>query len=154
MREFPTGGVVVAICKGTDKGGPKRPLDEPVKIKRDFGIPGDAEAEKQSLLQVKMLPEEGIIAEGGGYAPGANGENILTRGVDTASIEHGTILRIGDAGLQLTWRADKFQKYRRESGDTKMTDIFATYGVFLTVLKSGCVKIGDRISIIIEDGVD
>jgi len=152
MLEAPTGGMVVAVCAGDIYGGFKTPVEDGAKLKRDLGIVGDADARGGSLFQVRMLAEESVLLYYDTVIPGQHGENILTRGVDLSLFEHGTLLRIGDAAVQLTWQGRLLKKYKLSGEDISMSDVFSGHGVFLTVLKTGRVRPGDRISVLVFAG--
>ncbi len=145
---------MVAVCTGEVYGGAKTVVEGGAKLKRDLGIPGDADAHKQSLFQVRILAEESVLLTCDQITPGEHGEHILTRGVDISRFEHGTLFRIGDAAVQLTWHARLLKKYKRCGGETPMSDIFSEHGAFLTVLKTGRTRPGNKISMLINTGDD
>lgn len=145
---------MVAVCAGDVYGGAKTVIEGGAKLKRDRGIAGDAAARPGNLFQVRMLAEESILLYFDEITPGENGENILTRGIALSGFEHNTLFRIGAAAVQLTWHASLLKKYRRRGEEIPMSDVFSEHGVFLTVLKTGKVRPGDKISMLIDTGGD
>jgi MOSC domain-containing protein YiiM len=94
---------VEAVATANAKGVAKRETAE-IKLRTDFGIVGDAHA-GPGLRQVSLLAGEAIDAmkaKGLELAPGAFGENIVTRGVDWSRAKIGAIITIGPVRLQIT----------------------------------------------------
>ena len=142
-------GKVVGVCLSQRRTDPKKNVEHGF-LQKGLGLVGDAHAgsEKEvSLLAIesirKLSQETGISAEPGSFA-----ENITTEGVNIVSIPIGSTLQIGEVKLMviqigkdpsqaLTYN---FQGY----------SILPKEGVFCKVIKSGEVKIGDLIRLIID----
>ncbi|MCL2828669.1 MAG: MOSC domain-containing protein [Oscillospiraceae bacterium] len=135
---------VVSVNLSEQKGTQKRPV--PVGILRaDYGLVGDAHAEA-GPRQVSLLAEESIeTLELPDLAPGAFGENIITRGICLYDLPVGTKLRIGLALCEVTQVGkvchDMGCAIRRVAGDCVMP----REGVFVRVLIGGPIRAGDAI---------
>jgi molybdenum cofactor synthesis domain-containing protein len=114
-------------------------------LKRDWGLENDAHGgnwhRQVSLLsydKVKKFNESGANVSFGDF-----GENLLTEGIDLAALPVGTILKCGDALLEVTQigkechtRCEIFHKL----GDCVMP----REGIFAKVLQDGQVTVGDK----------
>ncbi len=142
-------GIVVGVCLSERRTDPKKNVGKGI-LRRGVGLVGDSHAgtEKEvSLLAMesihRLCQETGIFAEPGSFA-----ENITTEGVNIVSIPIGSTLQIGEAKLMMIQigkdpsqaHTYNFQGY----------SILPKEGVFCKVIKSGEVKIGDLIRLIID----
>ena len=111
MRGTVVGGIVVAVSLSPEHGFSKTPR-EAITLLPGLGVEGDAhcgataqhlyrmrkDPRAPNLAQVHFLPVE-LFAEmralGFTLAPGAMGENVLTEGLDLATLPTGTIFSIG-----------------------------------------------------------
>jgi len=94
---------VEAVNISDAKGVAKHEVPE-IILKKNFGIEGDAHAGAWHR-QVSFLAGEAIDAmkaKGLALAPGAFGENIVTRGVDWSRAQVGEIIVIGAVKLEIT----------------------------------------------------
>ncbi|MBW1708397.1 MAG: MOSC domain-containing protein [Deltaproteobacteria bacterium] len=115
----------------------------------NHGLEGDAHAGDWHR-QVSLLAEESIDkmrAEGLDLAPGDFAENVTTEGIDLASLEIGTQIRIGaESVLELTQIGKECHTgcaIRKAVGKCVMP----TEGVFFKVITPGEIKPGDEIVI-------
>ena len=93
--KFKVESVNIAAAKGVAK----HEVPE-IVLRENFGIEGDAHAGAWHR-QVSLLAGEAIDAmkaKGLALAPGAFGENIVTRGVDWSRAKVGETIAIGDSG--------------------------------------------------------
>jgi molybdopterin adenylyltransferase len=139
-------GTIVAVCRSEQQGTVKQAVPE-VELRKGHGIEDDAHAgswhRQVSLLDEARIDE--MRAQGLELAPGAFGENVITRGIDLARLEVGRRLRAGpEAVLQVTQRGKECHTrcaIYHQTGDC----IMPREGLFARVLRSGRLRPGDRI---------
>lgn len=138
---------VAAVCISEKKGTVKHPVDH-IDVKVGHGIIGDAHAGSWHR-QVSLLASESVDKMRAVYpdiAVGAFAENILTEGIDVASLPVGTRLLVGSSLLEITQIGKECHSdcaIRKLVGDCVMP----REGVFAIVLKEGRIKSGDLIRI-------
>jgi MOSC domain-containing protein YiiM len=144
--EARTVSTIEAICISSDKGVTKSPVVEAEFIV-DWGISEDAHAGRWHR-QVSILPQESIDrmrAELPGLSQGAFAENIITRGIDLASIKVGEMMQIGsDILLEIT----QLGKECHEACEIRETTgycIMPIEGVFARVVRGGTASPGDPV---------
>jgi molybdopterin adenylyltransferase len=120
-----------------------------VLLQAGFGIEGDAHAgpgpREVSLLAWEKI--EQVRAQGIPAGPGDFAENITTQGIDMSTVNVGTMLRVGEALLEVSG----IGKPEWKPGDYsfKGRALLAEEGVFARVIQGGLVKSGD--AVIIEE---
>lgn len=106
------------------------------------------------LLHAEFLDE--LKAKGFDVAPGALGENVLTKGVDLLGLSTGTRLALGDtAVIEVTGlrnpcvQLDRFQKGLMAACLDKAADgsLIRKAGVMAIVIEGGDVRAGDAIRV-------
>ena len=138
---------IEAICISKKKGIPKSPIEE-ATFEVGFGILKDAHGGDWHR-QISLLAGESIdrvkekIPQ---LTQGAFAENIITRGVDLASVTVGDTLRIGsEILLEITQIGKKCHDdgcvIKKLTGDC----IMPKEGIFAKVLQGGKAKAGDAI---------
>jgi len=133
---------VEAVCVSLTKGTPKTTVEE-ISLVEDAGIAGDAHA--GGGRQVSFLAGEDVDslrAEGLVLAPGAFGENIVTRGIDWTRAAVGGRIEVGGAELEITQIGKECHTpcaIYRTAGRCIMPD----RGVFARVVKGGITHAGD-----------
>lgn len=144
-------GQVVEINISKKKGTIKTPIHKGELI-ADFGLEGDAHGGKWHR-QVSILAEESIekMKRLGllDLEPGVFAENITTKGIELHSLPIGTILKIGESLTEVTQIGKHCHKHC-EIYHKVGSCIMPTEGIFVKVLKGGCVKAGDEITIMGE----
>ena len=141
---------VEALCTSENKGERKRAVDR-AAFRRGHGIEGDAHAGPWHR-QVSLLAEEDIetVRQKGldGIVPGAFAENVVTSGLDLASLGIGTRIRIGgDVVLAITQIGKVCHTPCRIyylTGDCIMPKL----GLFAEVQSGGEVAVGDPVEVI------
>jgi len=141
---------VIAVCRSDAKGVRKTPVASAV-FKVGVGLEGDAHAGGDAVREVSLLALESIAKMNDGgreFKPGDFAENITTTGITLTSLPVGTHLRVGEeVRLEITQIGKKCH-----SGCTIMKEmghcIMPREGVFARVVKSGCIKPGDQITIL------
>lgn len=140
-------GKVVSVNISGKKGTRKKPVEE-ILLRADYGIEGDAHASSEWFRQVSLLALESIKKmkeKGLDVKPGDFAENITTEGLDLVSLPLGTKLSIGDEVLGEVSQIGKECHTRcaiyYQAGDCVMPK----EGIFIKVLKGGCVRAGDRV---------
>lgn len=139
-------GKILAVCRSEEKHTQKNEAGEVVLIP-DFGIEGDAHA-GFAHRQVSLLGDESVNkmrGKGIELAPGAFGENLLTRGIDLTSLKVGERLEAGDeVVLEVTQIGkecvDRCAIYY-QVGDCVMP----REGIFTKVVSGGRIRPGDEI---------
>jgi MOSC domain-containing protein YiiM len=119
------------------KGIAKHEVPE-IVLRENFGIEGDAHAGAWHR-QVSMLAGEAIDemrAKGLDLAPGAFGENIVTRGMDWSKAGVGDTIVIGEVELQIT-QIGKECHSRCAIYYTAGECIMPSQGIFAKVIKGG-----------------
>ncbi|CEP69233.1 Molybdenum cofactor sulfurase, C-terminal [Moorella glycerini] len=142
-------GRIVAVCTSAAKGERKKNIGRGMLI-ANHGLEGDAHAGPWHR-QVSLLAMESITkmkAKGLKVGPGDFAENLTTEGIDLVSLPVGTKLRIGDRVLAEVTQIGKQCHSRcaiyRQAGDCVMP----REGIFVAILESGPVQVGDRIEVI------
>ena len=139
-------GQVVAVCSSKAKGESKQSVTS-ADLKLQHGLQGDAHAGDWHR-QVSLLAEEKIDemrALGLKLAPGAFGENLVTRDAELATLQVGDCLQVGtQAKLQITQLGKECHTpcaIYHQVGRC----IMPTEGVFARVIEPGRVVPGDAI---------
>ncbi|WP_238902275.1 MOSC domain-containing protein [Clostridium sp. YIM B02506] len=140
-------GRVVAICTSVKKGTKKEEVKE-IELVEDFGLKGDAHGGKWHR-QVSLLAKEEIDSfnkKGGKVVYGDFGENLVTEGIDLASLSVGDKITVGEAVIEITQLGkkchDKCQIFY-SVGEC----IMPTKGIFGKVLKGGKISIGENVEL-------
>lgn len=141
-------GKIIAISTSQKKGTKKTNVSL-ARLKKDFGLLGDAHAGCGNR-QVSLLAQESIEkmrAKGLKVRAGDFAENITTEGLDLCSLKIGAKLKIGKNMLLEISQIGKVCIRRcniyYQAGDC----IMPREGVFARVLKGGVVKVKDLIMI-------
>jgi len=143
---------VVAVCLSQERGVPKKPVNQGF-LKEDYGFVGDAHA--GSSRQVSLLAIESINkmlsalesinpnrmrSQGVEINPGDSAENLVTEGIDLASLPIGTRIRIGkEVILEITQIGKEFHR--------PGFYLLPLEGVFARVVCGGMVKPGDNLRV-------
>ncbi len=140
---------IIAVCKSEKKGTRKTPQAE-MKIKKDYGVAGDAHADCQTHRQVSLLANESIDKmRGKGFElhSGDFAENLTTEGIDLAALPIGTKLKAGKGVVlevtQIGKECHAACEIRKQVGDC----IMPREGIFAKVIRGGTVKPGDSLEI-------
>lgn len=149
VRERSMVGKIVGVCVSDRRTDPKKNVGQGF-LQKGLGLVGDSHAgsEKEvSLLAMesiqRLCQETGLLAE-----PGAFAENITTEGLHLVSLPIGSTLQIGEARVKVIQIGkDPSQSY---TYNYQGYSILPKEGVFCKVIKSGDVKIGNPIRLIIE----
>lgn len=146
-------GKVVAVCI-SDKKGTQKINIKSCFIKLGWGLENDAHGgnwhRQVSLLsidKVKMFSTKDMDIKAGVF-----GENILAEGIDFAKLPTGTLIKCGDALLEITQIGKECHNkciIHHQMGDC----IMPREGVFAKVLQDGNVTEGDDIKIILSAAV-
>ncbi len=138
---------VIAVSIGKRRGAGKRPAAE-VFLKKDHGVRGDAHAgpgpRQVALLEwerVEEVRERGIAA-----APGDFAENILVKGLDFSFLKPGSVLKVGEATLEITGRGKP--EWRPGDYSFRGVALAARHAVFARVVESGLIRVRDPIAVI------
>lgn len=143
---------VVSVNISEKKGTVKKTVEKAVLIE-DFGLQGDAHGgpgkRQVSLLSVESVEKSKAQAKDPnrvkGICEGSFAENITTTGIELYTLPVGTVLKIGDAELEIT-QIGKECHTGCEISKTVGKCIMPTEGIFAKVVKGGEIKAGDIIS--------
>lgn len=169
--------LVVAVSASAvhDFSKPAQPV---IRLLEGLGVDGDAhcgttvkhrsrvkrDPQQPNLRQVHLLHTElfdEVAGHGHRLRPGDMGENVTTTGVDLLALPVGTVLRLGDrAEVELTglrnpcWQIDHFQDgLLKEMLDVDDRGaVVREAGVMPVVLRSGEVRPGDPVTVILPAG--
>mgnify|MGYP004602424555 FL=1 len=138
---------VLAVCISEKKGTQKKPVDS-IKIRRDWGIEGDAHAGNWHR-QISLLANESvdkvrhILPD---IQPGAFAENILTEGITLHTLPVGTRLKLGETEMEVTQIGKECHQgcaIRKLTGDCVMP----REGIFCKVIAEGEIRPGDALEV-------
>ena len=138
---------VLAVCISEKKGTQKKPVDS-IKIRRDWGIEGDAHAGNWHR-QISLLANESvdkvrhILPD---IQPGAFAENILTEGITLHTLPVGTRLKLGETEMEVTQIGKECHQgcaIRKLTGDCVMP----REGIFCKVIVEGEIRPGDALEV-------
>lgn len=124
-----------------------------VEFIEDFGIKGDAHAEKGIIRQISLLGIESVNKMKAigveGLCNGKFAENLTTEGIVLYEIPVGTKLKIGESVCEVTQIG---KKCHASEGCEIMrlvgTCVMPKEGIFVKVLEGGMVKPNDTIEVI------
>jgi molybdopterin adenylyltransferase len=130
---------VESVCIAAEKGFQKHEVPQ-IVLRAGFGIEGDAHAGGWHR-QVSFLAGEAVDAmkaKGLDLAPGAFGENIVTRGVDWSQAHVGEAIVVGEVEMEIT-QIGKECRSRCAIFYAAGDCIMPRQGVFARVLKGGTI---------------
>ncbi len=145
---------VFSINSSKTKGIPKTPINSAMLIE-DVGLENDAHAaggtRQVSLLAIESIRKqsecEKVKKSDTGLKPGDFAENITTEGITLADLKIGTRLKIGDEIIieisKIGKECHKYCAIYYKIGDC----IMPREGIFAKVLKTGTVKVHDKIEV-------
>ena len=168
-------GIVVSVSLSPVHGFAKVPCPA-ITLLEGLGVAGDAHAGRtvQHLYRVKRDPGapnlaqvhflhaelfDAMAAHGYALAPGQLGENVLTRGLDLIALPTGTLVRVGDALVEVTGIRDPCRKIEAAGpGLTKRLvergggRVVRRAGIMGVVREGGTVQPGDAIALTLPPG--
>jgi MOSC domain-containing protein YiiM len=142
-------GVIKAVCTSTTKGTPKKNVGDGFLVS-GHGLAGDAHTGSWHR-QVSLLAWESIekmLALGLEVGPGDFAENITTEGLNLVVLPLGTRLKIGSQAIGEVTQIGKECHAPCAIGRQAGSCIMPTEGIFIRILKSGPVKVGELIEVI------
>ncbi|MCL2855605.1 MAG: molybdopterin-binding protein [Defluviitaleaceae bacterium] len=135
-------GIVKAVCTSPVKG--QKQDVQKAFLKKEWGIEGDAHANTWHR-QVSLLSYDKVKSfndDGAGVSHGDFGENLVVEGIDFRALPVGTLLKCGNAVLEVTQIGKEC--HVRCGIFYKMGDcIMPREGVFARVLEEGHVGVDD-----------
>lgn len=140
-------GKIRAVCTSAVRGVPKENRGA-AQLVAHHGLDGDAHAGDWHR-QVSLLSAEEVAAfnaRGAQVAPGAFGENLVVEGIDLRTLPVGTLLRCGDALLEVTQIGKACHHHCAifaRMGDC----IMPREGIFARVLQGGRIAVGDAMTV-------
>lgn len=143
-------GTVKAVCISEKRGTPKQNI-QTVNLIENYGLENDAHAgdwhRQVSLLSFEEV--EKFRSRGAKVKDGAFGENILVDGIDFRSLPIGTQLSCNDVLLEMTQIGKECHAHCQiyyQVGEC----IMPREGVFARVLKSGTIRVGDEMHVLVK----
>jgi len=142
----------VAAVNISEKKGTVKKSVETAELVVDFGLHGDAHGGNWHR-QVSLLASESVERAKAqakdpnrvkGICEGSFAENITTVGIELFTLPVGTVLRIGDAELEIT-QIGKECHAGCEISKLVGQCVMPREGIFAKVLKGGFIKAGDEI---------
>lgn len=138
-------GTVRAVCLSVERGVPKVDQGNGY-LKEDFGLLGDAhggsgKGQVSILLEQHLTPV--IKKLGRKPPPGSFAENLLVSGLPDSGLDRGTLLRAGQAVIEIT--ATGKDSAEEHTYAYEGFSLLAERGLFGRVLKGGWVKINDPV---------
>lgn len=144
-------GKIIAISMSEKKGQKKFNIPS-AELIENFGMKGDAHAgnwhRQISLLGIKSI--EYMQDKGAEVAPGDFAENITVEGLVLYELPIGSLIRIGEAELEVT-QIGKECHSGCEIFKQVGSCIMPTQGIFSRVLKGGIITVGDKILVEYEE---
>lgn len=138
-------GTIRAICRSEERGTAKTPVER-IRLIENYGLEGDAHAgdwhRQVSLLGAEQI--DAFRARGADVSFGSFGENIVADGFDFARLPVGSLLKSGDALLEITQIGKKCHHHcaiYQSVGDC----IMPREGVFAEVKRGGEIQVGDEL---------
>jgi len=142
-------GIVLSINSSEQRGTNKYPIEEGY-FKEGFGLEGDGHGgdwhRQVSVFDVSSLAR--ISDDERRLCESTYSENITTKGMVVYTLPIGTRLKIGEAIFEVTQIGKPFE--RDPSTHTPREVIMHVEGVFVIVIKSGYVRVGDTVSLVDE----
>ncbi len=142
-------GRIVAVCTSAEKGERKENVSQGM-LEQGVGLVGDAHSgnwhRQVSLLAIESIRKMQFL--GLDVGPGDFAENLTTEGIDLLELPIGTKLSIGPQAIGEVTQIGKECHTRcaiyYQAGDCVMPK----EGIFIRILQSGPVAVGDTITVI------
>lgn len=141
-------GYIRAVCLSDERSVPKHEVGQGY-LHKDFGLRGDAHAgpgERQVSILLEQFVEPLLEKLGGMPAPGSFAENLLVSGLPESQLDRGTLLRAGEAIIEIT--AIGKDAAEKHTYSYQGFSLLAEQGLFGRVLKGGRIKAGDPVEVI------
>ncbi|HEX7467559.1 MAG TPA: MOSC domain-containing protein, partial [Methanobacterium sp.] len=117
----------------------------------NFGLLGDANADKEAQRQLSLLAIESIQKMrnlGLKVNPGDFAENITTEGIVLKDLNIGTKISIGKSSILEVTQIGKECYSPCEIGKSVGDCIMPTEGIFCRVLEGGKIRVGDELRVV------
>ncbi len=141
-------GRIFAVCLSDERGVPKRNVGRGY-LKEGFGLVGDAHAgrsDKQVSILLDQFVEPLIEKLGEKPAPGSFAENLLVSGLPENVLSVGTLVRAGEAIIEITSIGKDAAEQHTYS--YRGYSLLAERGLFGKVIESGRVKVKDPVEVV------
>jgi MOSC domain-containing protein YiiM len=140
---------VYSIHSGEQKGGGKSSVLF-AELVADFGLRGDRHAGRDPLRQVSLFSEEvrrNLEVQGYRVPADALSANILTLDLPLDELPTGTLLRLGEAELELTEKRTPCRSITRIDYHLPRL-LLGCCGQMARVVRGGLIRPGDQIEIL------
>lgn len=143
-------GQVVSVNVSEKRGEIKHNINETF-IKENFGLETDAHSgdwhRQVSLLSLSSFDKMRAMGANG-LEYGIFAENITVGGMDVATLPLQTQLKVGEAVLEVTQIGKECHNQGCAIKKQVGSCVMPVEGIFAKVLRSGRVKVGDRVEIL------
>lgn len=114
----------------------------------NYGIEGDRKAGHNPNRHINMMSHEMLLMleqHGFNTDPGEMGEQMIVDGIDLAALARGDRLLLGrDAIVEVTFPRTSCKRFEQIQ-DQLQTTINCDLGIFVRVIQSGIVNVGDSV---------
>jgi MOSC domain-containing protein YiiM len=141
---------IIAVSTSPLTGTKKTNIIQGVLIE-NFGLLGDAHADKEAQRQLSLLAVESIQKMrnlGLKVNPGDFAENITTEGIVLKDLYVGNKIFIGNSSILEVTQIGKECYSPCEIGKSVGNCIMPTEGIFCRVLEGGKIKVGDELRVV------
>ncbi len=147
-------GKLTGIYIGSRKGEEKSPV-ESCELIAGHGLRGDSHAGRDLDRQISLFAAETlreIQSEGFAVTAESLSANLFTENINLNSLKNGSQLRIGEAVIEIA-------EQRKPCRSTTKIDnrlpkrLFGQCGQLGRIIKSGVVRIGDEVEVIVESSL-
>jgi MOSC domain-containing protein YiiM len=140
---------IKAVCRSDDRNEPKTDVGRG-ELRAGWGMVGDSHAgpPRPGRWQISLLAweevEEASRAWGIEAVPGSFAENLSTEGLDTATLQVGDRLQVGDEVVLEVEQLGKPPEIAH-TYSFQGHSLLPTRGIFCGVVSGGTVTVGDQI---------
>ncbi|HKQ76844.1 MAG TPA: MOSC domain-containing protein [Blastocatellia bacterium] len=153
MRMNSLTGKLTGIYVGSRKGEEKTPV-ESAELIADHGLRGDSHAGRDPNRQVSLFAAETlreIKNEGFEVSAESLTANLFTENVNINSLGPGARLRVGETVIEIV-EARKPCRSTTRIDNRLPKRLFGQCGQLGRIVKSGFVRVGDEVEIMVENG--
>jgi len=147
-------GKLIGIYLGSRKGEEKAPV-ESAELIADHGLLGDSHAGRDLNRQVSLFAAETlreIQNEGFNVSAESLSANLFTENINLDSLRPGARIRVGETVIEI-FEARKPCRSITKIDNRLPKRLYGQCGQLGWIVKSGVVRIGDEIEVIVEDRI-
>ena len=147
-------GKLAGIYLGKLKGENKAPV-ESAELIAGHGLRGDSHAGRDLNRQISLFAAETlreIQKEGFQVSAGSLSTNLLTENIDLNSLDPGIRLRVGSTIIEIV-EARKPCRSITKIDNRLPRRLYGQCGQLGRIIKSGAIRVGDEVEIILENSI-